>query len=242
KNDEFVFLVIGGSRPEKNPLAKFLVSLRIVDEDQFGISHFCGGSIISKKVILTAAHCLAGFISPSTNIIIVAGTPRRLLRTEHTQVLKVDKIKVHRSWDGRTLSNDIALLKLKEELDINEDFASIIPIAGQKPSAGQLCTVIGWGLILESGPLPDDIVSGDVTIDSDEYCSAGKLFQSSMMVCASNPKNYEVSTANGDSGGPLICDNKLVGITSFAVRKGHPSHSNGFTNVYYFREWILRNS
>ncbi|XP_051862477.1 uncharacterized protein LOC117576993 isoform X7 [Drosophila albomicans] len=62
EDDEFVFLVVGGYRPENNDLAKYVVSLRHVDmekDDGFGFGHFCGGSIISKKVILTAAHCLA---------------------------------------------------------------------------------------------------------------------------------------------------------------------------------------
>ncbi|KAH8358796.1 hypothetical protein KR093_002515, partial [Drosophila rubida] len=243
---EFVFLVIGGSRPEKNPFAKYVVSLQVSGDDSFG-RHFCGGSIIAKKLILTAAHCVMGSsaimrVQTPSNIRIVAGTPRRLFRTNNTQEMEVEEIKVHPQYYSQLIKNDIALIKLKDELDINEEFVSIIPVADQKPTVGQKCTIIGWGSILENGPVPDDIVSADVAITAHEYCAKFGNYHKDVKLCVSNPTNYEALSCHGDSGGPLICDNKVVGITSYGVRCGYPTIPGVYTNAYYFREWISRNS
>ncbi|XP_034472055.1 chymotrypsin-1-like [Drosophila innubila] len=240
---DFSFLVTGGYRPEKNPLVKFIVSLRKIKEKKFfGDNHFCGGSIISKKVILTAAYCLVfKWKSTTGNIKIIAGTPRRLVKTENTQELMVDKIIPHPKYNGITFLNDIGIIKLKDEIRLSEDFANIIPINDRDPT-GLKCTLVGWGRVVSNGPLSDEVVSGDVVVDSHADCSKSAYFIKGTL-CAPNPNNYEVASCSGDSGGPLICDNKLVGIVSFRIHAcGSPKSLSFLTDVYYHRDWISRNA
>lgn len=81
-------------------------------------------------------------------MIVVAGTPKRLVQTNTTQIMKVKRIKVHPRFKKRSLRNDLAILIMAEELSMG-DSTDIISLANKKPVAGLKCTAIGWGTILE---------------------------------------------------------------------------------------------
>lgn len=243
-DNDFRFLVTGGYRPENNVLVKYVVSVRTVKERKFfGDNHFCGGAIISAKSILTAAHCLfiGGAKLRANRVKIIAGTPRRLVQTRNTQELMVEKVKPHPKYSHTLLTNDIGIIKLKEPIRINHDFASIIPLNDRDAKAGLICTVVGWGTVIQYGPTPDEAVNGDVTINSNAYCSNIPGFKKGML-CASNANDYEVDSCQGDSGGPLMCEGKVVGIVSFGTGCGEPESAGVYTDVYYFRDWIGRNA
>ncbi|XP_034105882.1 putative trypsin-6 [Drosophila albomicans] len=244
-DDDFRFLVTGGYRPENNLLVKYVVSIRYNKERKyFGDNHFCGGAIISSKTILTAAHCLFnkyGVKLRSNRLKIVAGTPSRLVKTENTQELNVNKVRAHPKYSYPKYPNDIGILRLKESIRLDDTFATIIPIVDRDPKAGLLCTVVGWGTVIQYGPTPDEAVNGDVTINTNARCSKIAGFRKGM-VCASNANDYEVDSCQGDSGGPLMCEGKVVGIVSFGTGCGEPDSAGVYTDVYHYREWIARNT
>ena len=100
--------IVGGTEatPHEYP---FIVALSID-----GL-YFCGGSIISETVILTAAHCLdgAGFVE------VTAGAHNQAKPEPTQQIITSRDLKVHEKWSSGTLDKDIAIAILPEALEFN---------------------------------------------------------------------------------------------------------------------------
>lgn len=103
----------------------------------------CGGSIISKRWILTAAHCLAGFTNPLQYKIRVGSADQY----QGGKLYGVDAYKVHEQFNENTIDYDFALLRLREEIIFSETVQSVrMPnIDDSDIATGTMCLVSGWG-------------------------------------------------------------------------------------------------
>merc|ERR1712033_100287 len=175
--------------------------------------HFCGGTIINKRWILTAAHC---FTRGSSGVKIVAGEHNLRYTEGSEQKIYVQRHFTHPQYGSRSQKNDITLLKLSQDLrfDSYTQPACLPKLANENSdyAAGDLVTVSGWGstranfdLATRDSPSPLRAVS--VPLISDSTCKKSKYYGSQIsysMVCAGKLGVGGKDSCQGDSGGPLV--------------------------------------
>ncbi|KAE8408276.1 trypsin-like cysteine/serine peptidase domain-containing protein [Aspergillus pseudonomiae] len=201
--------------------------------------HMCGGSIIDKDHILTAAHCVDG-LSPN-RLRIRAGS------TQHAsggKLVKVAKVTQHSGFDAKTIKNDIAVLKLASSLDFGSTISAVeLPSsADDTPQVGTKCSITGWGSTSAGGSIPSNLLVAYVDIIdhekcAEEYVNRGEVDGS--MICA-GVKFGGKDACQGDSGGPLVdaSSKKQVGIVSWGFGCGKHSQHGVYASTAAYLDWI----
>merc|ERR1711964_702518 len=114
--------IIGGEEAPKHEFP-WQVSLKSLG------SHICGGSIVNRNQVITAAHCCEGQLALFDRII--AGAHDRNLEGGH-QTRRVAKLEYHASWNNPPFNNDVALITVSEPFDFSDP--NVQPIEMMKSS------------------------------------------------------------------------------------------------------------
>lgn len=103
----------------------YIVSMRqVIKPGRSSYRHFCGGTIISDRFVLTAAHCCIN-ISSVDDIRIFMGTIENDPR-DTDNMLKVKKIIIHEDFDEKKMRNDIALFWTKIRVKFSDKIQPIL--------------------------------------------------------------------------------------------------------------------
>nr|BAR72982.1 serine protease [Ostrinia latipennis] len=213
---------------------------------------FCGGVIIGRTKLVTAAHCFEARNSEASgesiskevmNKLAVAGT---LLNGEIYQAedkptgaqwRKISTVSYPSSY--RFPSNDIAIVITLLPFHFNEHIAPISYARSFEDYRGE-CLVSGYGRRSKKQKL----TSGKLLLATLEvlplyWCTKMHRKNMSSFICTSD----KIQMCTGDSGGPLVCSGTkeheegskgiLVGIVS-----GHSRAGSFFTRVSSYAQYI----
>ena len=224
-----------------SPDFAFLVALgdRTYYED-YGMekAQFCGGSLVTSTLVITAAHCVSD--ARAADLVVGTADVDGDLSGADMRVTNVSAIKVHPNYNTRSQENDVAVITLTTPLD---DVPTVQPASAQEAStltaARSPVRVAGWGAVNESKPwrFPEIYRIGDLVVFPDSACGGGEPFtldgvrftgygpnevNSRIMLCAEGVRDGQiVDSCVGDSGGPLIggagVERRLVGIVSWGL-------------------------
>ncbi|EAT46500.1 AAEL002347-PA [Aedes aegypti] len=227
-DDNYVNRVVGGHEAEPGS-APHQVSL----QGLFG--HSCGGSIIGDQWVLTAAHCVVGASTSQLQVLVGTNSLK-----EGGQKYKATKFIVHSRYNNPQFHNDIALVKLATKLEFSDNVSSIEYSEKVVPQNATL-TLTGWGRTSTNGPIPTKLQTIDLKHISNEECKRlhGGGSEVDIGHICTLTKTGE-GACNGDSGGPLTYNGKIVGVVNFGVpcAKGYP---DAYARVSYYHDWIRTN-
>ncbi|XP_013136359.1 PREDICTED: chymotrypsin-1-like [Papilio polytes] len=237
--------IVGGSTAGSVP---YMVAL---SSGLISRSFLCGGSLVARRRVLTAAHCIAAVFSGgslTSSLRATVGTNRWNSGGTHYNLARNI---THPNYVAGLIKNDIGLLVTTADVALT-NAVRIVALNYDFIGANAGTTVFGWGRIRQGGAssatllqLNKNTVDGarcvtDVARLATQFNIRAPAVQPHIEICTLHSVNH--GTCHGDSGGPLVLrsNNRQIGIVSWGLpcARGAPDM---FVRISAYRNWLQSN-
>ncbi|XP_043224910.1 venom protease-like [Amphibalanus amphitrite] len=215
----------------------------------------CGGTLLSARTVLTAAHCVSGRQPAALTARLGEFDTSRGDDGPHVDAA-VATITVHPGYGGAARHDDIALLRLSRPVALGARVQpACLPPAGANHT-GRTARVAGWGLTEFNGQSAAVLQEAALTVSDVNECEQSYRTQLDFFtrrypggfggtkLCAAGD---EKDSCEGDSGGPLTTPGadgrqQVIGVASTGFGCGLPGFPGIYTKVSQYISWIMQNA
>lgn len=195
-----------------------LISASAPPDDIYN-GQFCGGVLVGRDQVLTAAHCIVARNATTIDAVVGGDNLCRDLPIDGVR-MRVADIAIHPSYDAGSGRFDLARLTLQAPL--SDDWVRGVEL---QSLADEPAVAVGWGRASVAGVAPCRLARRPMRLVDEAECASrlkgvDRNFDSTSMICAVPAADHWRDPCSGDSGGPLIVgtdpnEGAVIGIVSW---------------------------